>query len=226
MTSNSVIKRSEYFIIIGGLLLLSILLGLYIASERVDVFEITARVQVAEQQAVLNTIAETIARNGADSVTESIVRDCPIVERMRFDTLLGQLDSGLAVTELRELDGLFNSCASFLSDRKSLMSARFSREIEAYEAQVALLNILTTTDESKAAHVAQWKALVTEEQKQSMLFAQLVTAQRQIIDALIDGKSAGSDDIVAILTDVNETKEALVYSRQQADQIRSTVSSL
>jgi hypothetical protein len=106
------------------------------------------------------------------------------------------------------------------------MSARFSREIEAYEAQVALLNTLTATDESKKAQVTQWKALVTEEQKQSVLFAQLVTAQRQIIDALIDGKSAGSDDIVAILTAVNETKEALVYSRQQADQIRSTVSSL
>jgi hypothetical protein len=226
MTTNSVLKRSEYFIIIGGLLLLSILLGMYIASERVDVFETTARVQVAEQQTVLNTIAETIARNGADSVTESIVRDCPIAERMRFDTLLGQLDSGLSLIELRELDGLFNSCASFSSDRKSLMSARFSREIEAYEAQVALLNILTATDESKEAHVAEWKALVVEEQKQSVLFAQLVTAQRQIIDALIDGKSAGSDDIVAILTAVNETKEALVYSRQQADQIRSTVSSL
>jgi hypothetical protein len=181
---------------------------------------------VAEQQAVLNTIAETIARNGADSVTESIVRDCPIVERMRFDTLLGQLDGGLSSTELRELDGLFNSCASFFSDRKSLMSARFSREIEAYEAQVALLNILTAANEPKKAHVAQWKALVVEEQKQSVLFAQLVTAQRQIIDALIDGKSADSDDIVAILTAVNATKEALVYSRQQAEQIRSTVSSL
>jgi hypothetical protein len=226
MTTNSVLKRSEYFIIISGLLLLSILLGMYIASKRVDVFETTARVQVAEQQAVLNTIAETIARNGADSVTESIIRDCPVVERMRFDTLLSQLDSGLAVTELRELDGLFNLCASFFSDRKSLMAARFSRETEAYEAQVALLNTLTATDESKTAQVVQWKALVTEEQKQSILFAELVTAQRQIIDALIDGKSADSDDILAIITAVNETKEALVYSRQQAGQIRSTVSSL
>jgi len=226
MTNNSVLKKSENFIIIGGLLILSILLGMYIASERVDSFKVTARVQVAEQEAVLNTIAEIIARNGADSVTESVIRDCPVSERMRFDNLLGRLDGGLAIAELRELDGLFNSCASFFSDRKSLMAARFNREAVAYEAQVALLNTLTSTNEFEKAKVEEWKALVVEEQKQSELFAGLVTAQKQIIDALISGKSASSDDIIAILTEVNETRDALVFSRQQASQIRSTVTSL
>jgi len=134
MTNNSVLKRNENFIIVGGLLVLSILLGMYIASERVDSYEVTARVQVAEQQVVLNTIAETISRNGADSVTESVIKDCPVNERVRFDNLLGRLDAGLGVAELRELDGLFNSCASFFADRKSLMAARFDREVEVYEA--------------------------------------------------------------------------------------------
>jgi len=226
MTNNSVLKRSENFIIIGGLLVLSILLGMFIASERVDSFEVMARVQVAEQQAVLNTIAETIARNGADSVTESVIRDCPVTERMRFDSLLGRLDSRLSTAELQELDGLFNSCASFFSDRKSLMSARFSRELDAYESQVALLDTLTTSDEQEEAQLADWTALVAEEQKQSELFAELVSAQKQIIDELIDGKAATSAEIVAILTNVNETREALMFSRQQADQIRSVVTSL
>ncbi len=226
MTNIPVLKKSENFIIVAGLLILSILLGMYIASERVDSFTSASRVQVAEQEAVLNTIAETIARNGADSVTESVIRDCPMSERMRFDSLLGRLDSGLAQAELRELDVLFRSCASFYSDRKSLMSARFNREIEAYEEQVALLNTLTAGDEFEKAKVEQWRALATEEQKQSELFAELVLAQKNIIDALIAGKSASSEEILSILTNVNETREALAFSRLQAEQIRNTVTSL
>jgi hypothetical protein len=226
MPTYSVFKKSENIIVISGLLVLSVLLGLYIASERVDAFEVTARVQVAEQVAVLNTIAETIARNGADSVTESVIRDCPLNERTRFDSLLGQLDSGLSFLELQELDGLFNSCASFFSDRKSLMAARFSRESEAYESRVQLLDTLTSDDEFENARVADWKSLVAEEQKQSELFSELVEAQKEIIDALIEGQSARSEEIIGILTDVNETKEALAFSRQQAERIRNTVTSL
>ena len=226
MTNNSAFKKSEHYIIITGLLVLSILLGMYIASERVGSFKVTARVQVAEQVAVLNTVAETIARNGADSVTESVIRDCPAAERIRFDDLLGRLDSGLNNVQLKELNGLFSSCASFYSDRKSLMSARFARELEAYESQVILLDTLTTADEQAEAQVDQWVALVAEEQKQSILFAELVSLQKQIIDQLIDGKAANSEEILMILTNVNETREALVYSRQQATQIRATVTSL
>lgn len=226
MANHSVLKKSENIIIISGLLILSVLLGMYIASERVDSFKVAARVQVIEQKAVLNTIAETIARNGADSVTESVIRDCPVIERMRFDSLLGRLDSGLGFSELQELDGLFSSCASFFSDRKSLMAARFSRESEAYESQVKLLDTLTSGDEFAGAQVTDWKLLVAEERKQSELFAELVRAQKEIIDALSEGKSAGSEEIVSILTDVNETREALAFSRQQAEQIRNKVTSL
>ena len=226
MANNSTFKKSENFIIIGGLLILSVLLGMYIASKRVAEFETIARVQVAEQAAVLNTIAETIARNGADSVTESVIRDCSTDERLRFDNLLGQLDSGLTSIELDELDGLFGSCAGIFSERKSLMAARFSRELEAYESQVTLLDTLTTADEQEVAQVEQWSLLVAEETKQGELFTDLVRAQRQIIDQLIEGKTIDSDEISAILVNVNETREALLYSRQQAKQIRNSVTSL
>jgi hypothetical protein len=121
--------------------------------------------------------------------------------------LLGQLDNGLEVTDLLELNGLFSSCASFFSDRKSLMAARFVRETEVYEAQVALLDTLTAADTTKEAQVEIWKTLVAEEQKQSEYFTELVLAQKQIIDALTEGKSASSDEIVTILANVNETIE-------------------
>jgi hypothetical protein len=61
MTNYSALKKGENFITIGGLLILSILLGLYIASERVDSFEVTARVQVAQQEAVsLNRLSKIV----------------------------------------------------------------------------------------------------------------------------------------------------------------------
>lgn len=226
MLDNSGIKNGERVVIIVGLLILSVLLGMYIASERLDSFEITARVQVAEQQAVLSTIAETIARNGADSVTESVVKDCAVAERMRFDALLGRLDSGLSQPELAELNQLFGLCASFFADRKALMVVRFEREFNAYQQQVDLLDTVTLADEHKKAQLEEWRALLVLEQEQSQLFTELVSAQKQIIDELISGKSSASAEIVAILTTVAETREALMYSRQQADNARSKVTSL
>jgi hypothetical protein len=224
--TNSVFKKSKHVVIIAGLLALSVLLGVYIASQRLSEYKTQAEVQVAEQKVVINTIAETIARNGADAVTESIITDCPTEQRLRFDFLLGQLDSGLTVVELQELDSLFSSCASVFANRKALMTARFAREVEVFENFVSLLDILTDRNELEEHQLSDWKALVAEEEKQSELFAQLVTAQKQIILALLDGKSPNSEEILTVLSDVNEIREALSYSKLQAGQIRSRVTSL
>ena len=226
MNTYSGLMKHKTVLTLVALVVIVILLGLFIASERLESYESTARVQVAEQQVLLTTIAETIARNGADAVTESIVQDCPIEDRLQFDSLLGQLDSGLAAAELRELDQLFTSCASFFAERKSLMVARFTREIEMYATQVELLDTLTVGDEYTDAQVEDWQQLLTEEQAQSEAFAELVVLQKQIIDALIAGQSAASPDVIAILNEVNETREALVFARTKAAQTRATLTAL
>lgn len=226
MTNQSVIKKYQSLFTIALIVLLAVLVGLFIASERLEAFEATATLQVAEQKNVLNTIAETIARNGADSVTESIIKDCPVDERLRFDSLLGQLDGGLSQAELRELDLLFSSCASFFADRKALMVTRFAREVEGFEAQVQLLDTLTTTNEMDNYQVATWQELLNQEQTQSQKFADLVEAQAAIITALISGESAASPAVVAILTGVTETRDELVFWRTKAAETRATLTTL
>jgi hypothetical protein len=106
------------------------------------------------------------------------------------------------------------------------MAARFAREVEVFEDFVSLLDTLTDKNELEENQLSDWKALVAEEQKQSELFAQLVTAQKQIIKALLEGKSADSEEILTVLSAVNEIREALSFSKLQADQIRSRVTSL
>ncbi len=197
-----------------------------LVDNRLREIELGTRVQLAEQQTVLATIAETTARNGADAVTEAIVRDCSLDERTRFETLLDQLDNNLSRTQLIELERLFGRCGSFFSDRKSVMVSRLSREIQVYEDYVNQLGVVIKEDVSGAFYVAEWKALVAEEQKKSTAFSLLVRQQDQIIAALLEDKSATSPEISDILQQVRETKEAIIMADSRAKEIRSKLISI
>lgn len=177
--------------------------------------------QIASQEALLVEIAVTTARNGADAVTESIVRDCTINERVRFDSLLGSLDSNLNMTELTELERLFGRCGSFFSERKSVMVSRLSREIEVYTNYVNQLSTILNEDVSKDYSLLQWQNLAETEQKSSDLFAELVSLQDQIIAALLEGESVESEELKQILLKVNETQQSLAVINTQISQIRS-----
>ena len=97
--------------------------GVLISREKLEDLKSTLEVQITEQRALLSTIAETTARNGADEVTERVITDCALDERAQFDELLGKLDTGLNRTELVILERLFGRCGSFYSERKSVMVA-------------------------------------------------------------------------------------------------------
>ena len=226
MKLQTIYTENKTAFLLAAALLAALAVGVFISNQRLAQYTTVATLQVSEQANVLSTLAETIARNGADAVTESVIKDCPINDRIRFDALLGSLDSGLPIAELKALDQLFSSCASFYSDRKALMVVRFEREVAVYEDRVTLLDTLTAADEQEAAQVAQWRELLAIEQEQSELFGSLVDAQRQIITLLIEGKSATSDEIMLILAEVNEIREAQQFARQQAITIRSAVTSL
>lgn len=197
-----------------------------LVDNRFKELELQTKVQIADQSKLLVTIAETTARNGADVVTESIVKDCAMEERIKFDDLLGRLDKGLAKEQLIELDRLFGRCGNFSADRKSMMVARMSREIEIYEMYVNQLSTITGEDQSELFKVVKWQMLAAEEEKQSDLFRKLVLLQDKIITALLAGNTATSPEIVGILQEVKEVQETLIVANKQAGTHRSELTAI
>jgi len=226
MTMTETMQKYRWPALIALAIATGVFLSMYIVQQRMQTFEANSRVQLAEQQALLSTIAETTARNGADSITESIVRDCSIDDRSRFDTLLGSLDSGLPRYELIELERLYLACGNFYAERKAVMVARLSREIEIYESDIAQLSDITGRDQSDNYKLAAWQQLAAGEATQSQHFSAMVRAQKQIIDTLLTGKSAASEEIKTILSEVSEIKEALLLAKTQTDMLRTDLTAL
>lgn len=226
MNTTETIKKHSLLLGIVAVVLLSIAISAYVVKERLEDLTSVTKVQLAEQKTLLLTIAETTARNGADSVTELIVRDCPIDDRSRFDILLGNLNSGLSAAELNELEQLFGVCGGFYAERKAVMVSRLARETEIYESYVRQLEVLTGKDESTEQQLEEWKTLVEGEQTQSVLFTEMVRSQKEIIDALIEGNSSDSEEIANILNEVRETREALLLTKTQTDELRSELTAL
>jgi len=221
-TSKSNLKLIASFVLAVGLVYF---LVHNFAENRFQDLESQTRLLISEQQAVLATIAKTTARNGADSITEQIIKDCSLSERSTFDTLLGSLDNGLTQTELVELERLFGRCGGFYSERKSVMVSRLAREIEVYETYVEHLETLLDADVANEFQISLWNKLAEEEQKQSELFSQLVIKQDQIISTLLDGKSASSEEIEQILREVNEIQGTLVVTNKQVAKVRAELTS-
>ena len=217
--------QSKFNLKVVGAFLLGValvyFLGNMLAENRFQDLELQTRVLISQQEAVLATIAETTARNGADSVTEQIVKDCSVSERSTFDTLLGQLNNGLPQAQLVELERLFGRCGSFYSERKSVMVSRLAREIEVYESYVNQLSTVLGEETAEDFQIPQWNKLAEEEQKQSLLFSQLVTQQDLIINTLLSGKAANSAEITEILREVKEIQETLVVTNQQVANTRA-----
>lgn len=211
-------------------LLLGIILVYLVVSvvvqERLSDLQLETKVLISEQETLLASIAQTTARNGADEVTERIIRDCSGAERTRFDELLGSLDKGLPRAELIELERLFGRCGNFFAERKSVMVARLQREVEIYETFVNQLANLSESDVQAEYRVEEWKELAALETKQSKLFSELVAVQDKIITSLLAGNIASSEEITTILQDANELKETLLVTNAQASNLRSSLVSL
>lgn len=217
-------SKNAIFLLVGVTVMYFIVTVL--VNARFNELEQSTRLLIADQESLLVAIAETTARNGADAVTESIIKDCSVTERNEFDDLLGKLDSGLNYTQLSTLERLFGRCGPFYSERKSIMVARLSREIEVYKSYVDLLNAELNEDLTDAFKVPQWQALAAEEQKQSEMFTDLVSVQDEIISTLLAGKSPASPEMAEILRKAQETQETLIVANKQASKLRSELVSL
>jgi len=191
-----------------------------VQNNRLYELELVTRAQIAEQETTLVAIAEIVARNGADAVTESIVKDCTLAERTEFNALLGSLNSGLARSELVELERLFGRCGSFFAERKSVMVARLSREIGVYESFIEQAATIAGRDVSGDFKLAGWQTLSELETKQSDLFSELVQLQDEIIVALLTQEEGRATSLTDIQDRVTEVQENLTLANKQAATVR------
>ncbi|MDA8596748.1 hypothetical protein N9L26_00220 [Candidatus Pacebacteria bacterium] len=175
--------------------------------------------EVVKQQKTLTAISEVTDRNGADAVVEEIIKDCPSDNRLRFDTLLGNL-ANLNAAELAEVDVLFNACADYYAQRKAVMVARMEREFEVYQNLVELLAVVDDAITITDFKVKDWEQLVTLEKQRSNIFANQVRVQRDIIKALQRGMSVNSEEINLMLAEANNSNEEGVVINTQIDRLR------
>jgi len=216
------LTKKNLIVAIAGVVAFYMLFNLTL-SLRLQQLEKDMRTVLSNQQATLVAIAEATARSGADAVTESIIKDCTIIERSEFDTLLGRLNAGLSQSELITLERLFGRCGTFFSARKAVMTSRLSREIEIYQIYVNQLSSIVNADKNDEFKVTNWQQLAIKEQKQSEQFGELVRLQDQIISTLLSGKNQSSPEITEILATVQTVQQELLSANKEASLIRSNL---
>jgi hypothetical protein len=219
--SKTFLKKYSNGIIFIACCVLAYALAVTIVNKKLEDYRSRVEVQISDQRALLNTIAEVTARNGADQVTEAIVHDCSIDERNDFDSLLSRLNGTLTPVELARLNRLFDRCGLFYAERKSVMVARLVREIDVYSSYVDQLKTISSKKNVDSYSVETWKKLATAEQKQSRAFTKLATDQGNIIQALSSGKSSNSEEVKAILKEVHDTQQELANAYSEAIDIRT-----
>ncbi|MFN3692824.1 MAG: hypothetical protein ACK4SL_01835 [Candidatus Paceibacteria bacterium] len=217
------VSARQITLIIIGIVLLLWGISLYTDSavaKKLDSTSLALDTNIAEQELVLATIADLTKRNEADEITERIVVDCSPTERQRFETLLDKLSSTITRSELTELDSLFFACGSYFADKKSVMAARLAREVSVYEEYISLRARILSTDDELTERVALWQRVADDELSTAADFTRLVELQRDIIMALLAGKSRDSDEITRTLRNVTDIKNNMTVRMQQIEATR------
>jgi len=220
MSVSTILKNPTLLIILVVILGLTVLAAIQIADQRTATYQTLVTTQINEQTQRVSTLAEATARTQVANTVGAIVQDCPLPKRVEFDQLLGQLDDGLSRADLLTLDQLFDACANIQALRKAVMVDRLNREIAVLDTYSQQLQSLKGQSEP-LVDVATWQAVAALEATQSDGFAGLVVAQKQIIDALLEGKTADSPEMIMILDTVREIQESLLLSNTQAAQLRA-----
>jgi succinate dehydrogenase flavin-adding protein (antitoxin of CptAB toxin-antitoxin module) len=211
----------RYVLTVLGSLLLFYIATVSMTQLRLVELRETIRGHAHVQHELAISVANLVSQNGADEMTAVVIRDCSPTERTEFDTLLGSLDTGLPLTELQELERLFSRCGDFFAQRKALMANRLTREVEVLESYLTQLATLEGDSVLSEYKLASWKQLAEEERKQGEHFLKLVALQGEIINALLEGKSAQSDEIEAILSEVSAVQGILIVANRQATTLRT-----
>jgi hypothetical protein len=193
---------------------------------KLEAASLALEANIAEQEVVLVTIADLAKQSGADEVTERIVVDCAPTERVRFESLLDKLSTSISRAELLELDNLFFACGSYFADRKAVMVARLIREVAVYRDYIALRNRVLASDAVGEDRVVLWQRIADDELLLSEDFNKLVNHQRDIIQALLAGKSRDSAEIAGTLQAVTDTRNNMTVRISQIESTRAELLSI
>jgi len=205
----------------------SMLMASWYVQEKQEDYRSAINLKMDEQETLMIKLAKLIDTNGADSIVSTIIQDCSLPERERFDTLLGKL-SGLKGVELKEVDKLFDACGSFFSDRQAILSMRLQREVDVYDEYSVLLS-LTGVDagtNTSGERVDKWKSLNELELERSLLTTDLVNIQGDIINLLVEGFSTESEEISIKLEVAQNEKDSLSVLNSKSDTLREELSSI
>jgi len=213
--------------IIVGLILAALTLFVaswYIAQKQKEYrYELTVR--LTEQDALMFSLSEMLARESADSVTNQIIQDCSLENRERFDTLLGSL-SQLNRTELIEVDNLFDDCGDFYAKRQAIVTMRLGRELEVYEDYIHLMQSTDADARQFTQRLGKWSSLYALEVSRSSLTTKLVNIQDDIIVLLREGESVQSEPIKEILQAAQTTRDSIVMLNTKVAELRASLSSI
>ena len=178
--------------------------------------------QIISETKVLSDLAAITGKGGSNEQADTIVSDCSHENRTKYESLLSSLDSGLAINDLKSLEILFNSCGYVFSSRRSSMAMQLEREYKTLEQLFLQRSLLGDYDE-KNTILSKWKELVDNEMIISNHFRSLVKIQKQIIDAVISGKTIDSDEVVKLRTEAKEINDKMVLVTELSSVMRSTL---
>lgn len=223
MSISKFYKNHQSLLHVSVCVVIGVLVGVLVASYRTANYQNLVDQQLQDQEEFVLDLARSVAQNQMNESFSVSITDCPADDREKFDLLLGRIDTGLNRDQLLELDNLFAACAHVRAERKAVLVSQLSREIgvlEGYMNQLASI----TGQQTLVSEMSNWNTLLEYELVQSRGFSDLVDAQKNIIDTLLDGKDADSPEMMTILASVQETQEAILLANTQATALRSALS--
>jgi hypothetical protein len=225
MKQKTATRKKSYSTALYGVLAIGVVLALafVIVGYKMNSLEKQLTKEVEVQTATLKTLAIATGAGDADTETKIIVKDCVAKDRSEFDDLLSKLDSGLTTTELATLDGLFGRCGTMVPLQMVVMSDRFIRETASYESNLLLLSTVTGSNAAKEFQIETWKELANASRAQAELYFALANQQRQIIDYLLEGKSASGTEIKSVLEETRKTKDSILAKKAEIANLTSIV---
>ncbi len=187
--------------------------SLYIAHVQKN-YVTALRSRIKEEQITLKALSRMATTDSADAKIDTIITDCSVAHRERFDALLGTL-STLGSTQLSEIANLFNECGSFYPTRSAVIVLTLQRELEIYTQYIELLSLADTKVDSESFSVEEWKNLVVLQSKKSELSLKLVDIQGRIIHELQSHTPIYDVSMQALLREGQDTKDLLLVASKQ-----------
>jgi hypothetical protein len=175
---------------------------------------------VKEQEETLTELSVLTGRNAADAVVNGIIADCP--RRGEFESLLSELAT-LSRADLLRTQQLFDSCADYYAELKSLMVFRMQREYEVLQ-DLTEMKLVSVEDPELSDTVKTWGSLVEIEKKRRDLLTEQVTIQGSIITSLIQGVSINNVEIRDQITRAQEIAELLSVHGAQVLELQRKLS--